>query len=156
MVYCYVLFAIKVGSRSQEMLWRISWQWYKTTAKIMKGSLDRITIGSEGKSISRMYLFQKEQIAFPSVMEIIEYNQIVTRWLACTLGNITILLTQCHFLLLTCWVLTNSYSHIICSELKPCCSVQAWLPCLLLWPIGSSAFLAMTRMAEQSDSLTNT
>lgn len=84
--------------------------------------------------LQHVCLFQKEQTASPSVTEVSNVIKLSPAGWLVHLGNITILVAQCHFLLLTRWVLTSSYSHIIPSQLKP----MLLSPCIISMPPSSA------------------
>lgn len=59
----------------------------RTISKVMNGGFGGIILAVKANLSPEKRLFQREQIASPSVMKVIKCNQIVTRWLADSLGK---------------------------------------------------------------------
>lgn len=113
---CYTSFILWWFPCSEETLWRISWQWVKQGPKSRRFFVKVIRRQWRQIYLPNQWLFHKEQIAFPSVMEMTECNQIFTSWLLCSSWK--------HYYIdgtmpLSIVVITNSYSSTIQSKQKP-------------------------------------
>lgn len=106
----------------------------KAISKISNGILAGLLLTVKANPSPACVSIPKRTNCFSFCDRSIKCNQIVTSWLLVHLGNITISVAQCHFLLLTWWILTSSYSHIIHSELKP----MLLSPCIISMPASSA------------------
>lgn len=85
---CYTSFAPLSFPCSEEITTENLLTVSKAILKIMKGVFIRVIIWQwKQMYLQNQCLFQKEQIVFLLMMEVIKCNQIVTRWLACSFGR---------------------------------------------------------------------